>query len=262
LHAAEAAALVATASLQASATMRECAAKPLNRAAALLAPAPVLPHHTALAAACPSTSPAEFAALVRMWDLLMLEKHAPHPNDAPPTFPVAAPSPSSSPPVSQPRSKGERSGSSSSRKGNLCTEGGTAGTGTPYTEGGPTPPAGAAERARAAAASKAPPAAVCPPLSLALATLHCSPRTASLLEARMRLLTQIPRGGFAPVINGRAVAGVSSIPPRLRASAISALHVALRLRGEAPLLLEACDVEEALRGMGAASCFEEEGWAR
>jgi hypothetical protein len=141
-----------------------------------------------------------------MWDLLILDKHAPHPIDVP-----------------------------QQKKG-----------------------VGDEARARAAAA-KAPPASVCPPLSLALATMHCSASTARRLESRLRLLTGIPEGGYAPVINGRAVAGVNSIPPRLRGSAISALHVALRLRGEAPLLLEPSDVEDSLQRMGAEGCFKEGG---
>ena len=50
---------------------------------------------------------------------------------------------------------------------------------------------------------------------------------------------------------------MSEIPPRRRSDAIAALHVAYRLRGEAPLLLEVEDVRAALRELGATDCWRD-----
>lgn len=120
-----------------------------------------------------------------------------------------------------------------------------------------------------------------PRLILALARMHCSGPTALRLESRFGaagvadaaspscrpVLTAclsppslLPAGTLlaaGPTINGRAVAQVSEIPPRRRSDAIAALHGAYRLRGEAPLLLEAEDVRAALCELGATDCWSD-----
>ena len=80
---------------------------------------------------------------------------------------------------------------------------------------------------------------------LALLRTRCAPSTVARLEARMRVLS-----APGPSIEGRALAGLAELPPRRRGQLISQLHVLCRLRGEAPELRTAEQLERYLERCG------------